>query len=81
MSNKEIVANFYNTLTNSDDVSQALLFLDPDVLWCAAHPVNNLKGHDEFLARYWNPIKTALPDVEYKPFIVLGGEYPGWALG
>ena len=63
MSNKEIVANFYNTLTNSDDVSQALLYLDPDVVWCAAHAVNDLEGHDDFLGCYWNPIKTALTTI------------------
>ena len=78
MSNKHIVKNFYRALTESDATSNfkdALPYLDKDVLWCAAHPINNLKGHEEFLASYWTPIKAALPDIEYKPFIMLEGDY------
>ncbi len=77
MNNKEIAAQFYTALTSPDNISSALSFMDPCVIWCAAHPVNDLKGHDEFLDSYWIPIKTALPDVEHKPFISLAGEYKG----
>lgn len=78
MSNKHIVKNFYRALTKSDstcNINEALSYLDKDVLWRVAHPINDLKGHEEFLAYYWKPIKTALPDIEYKPFIMLEGDY------
>ena len=80
MSNKPIVKNFYHALTEADassNINDAFSYLDSDVLWCAAHPINDLKGHEDFLACYWTPIKTALPDIEYKPFIMLEGDYQG----
>lgn len=80
MSNRSIVMNFYRGLTEADSSSKlndALSYLDTDVLWCAAHPINDLKGHEDFLAHYWNPIKTALPNLENKPFIMVEGDYQG----
>lgn len=78
MNNKPIVKSFYRALTEADASSKlndALSYLDTEVLWCAAHPINDLNGHEEFLSCYWNPIKSALPDIEYKPFIMLEGDY------
>ncbi len=76
MRSKTIVSQFYHALCD-DDESSALNHLSAEVRWCAAHPVNDRQGHEQFLTDYWRPIKTALPDIEYKPFIMLAGEYEG----
>lgn len=73
---KQLVADFYAVLT-SGDVASATSLLSEDVSWCAAHPINDLKGVSAFIDDYWSPISTAMPDVERRPFIILEGEYEG----
>lgn len=75
MENKQVINNFYQQLTGTSPDN--LSYLHEDIQWSAAHPVNDLRGHEQFFSDYWNPIKKALPDVEYKPFIMLEGEYRG----
>lgn len=78
MSAKQTVSQFYAALTASDSAAsdpQVRGLLSDDLLWCAAHPINDLKGVDAFFNDYWQPIKTALPDVERKPFIVVEGDF------
>ncbi|MGI9288786.1 MAG: ester cyclase [Pseudomonadales bacterium] len=78
MSNKQIVEQFYAALTAANvnkNFAQARLLLTPDLVWCAAHPINDLQGRDEFFTNYWSPITTALPDVERKPFVVVEGDF------
>lgn len=78
MNPKQVIEQFYAVLTAADansNFDQARLLLNPDVVWCAAHPINDLQGQDEFLTNYWSPIKTALPDVERKPFVVVEGDF------
>jgi len=74
---RTIVNQFYHALANDNDDSAALNYLSDDVTWRAAHPVNDLKGHEQFLKYYWQPVRAALPDIEYKPFIMIAGEYEG----
>lgn len=78
MSPKQVIDDFYAALSaanaNSSDEATRLL-LDPDVVWCAAHPINDLQGQDDFFSHYWSPIKTALPDVERKPFVIVEGDF------
>ncbi len=76
MHNKTVVTAFYQALTG-DDTATALRHLSDELTWCAAHPVNELQGPRQFLTHYWQPLKLALPDIEYKPFIMLAGEYAG----
>jgi predicted ester cyclase len=73
------VLDFYRALTHGDR-SAALALLAPDVGWHAAHPVNDLRGRDAFFAAYWQPIVSALPDVEYRPFVRVAGHYDGATL-
>lgn len=78
MNNKQIVEQFFDSLAAADaneNFDEARLLLDEDVVWCAAHPINDLKGQDEFFNNYWSPIKTALADVERKPFVVVEGDF------
>ncbi|HEV2501839.1 MAG TPA: ester cyclase [Mesorhizobium sp.] len=49
----------------------------PDAHWRAAHPLNELAGSREALARIWRPLKTAFPDLERRDTIFVGGRYRG----
>lgn len=43
---------------------------------CAvSHPINQLRGLDEIASGYWLPLKQALPDLERRDEILLGGDF------
>lgn len=75
----ETVLEFYRALTRRD-WNSARTLLARDVRWNAAHPVNELRGDDAFMDAYWQPIVSALPDVEYRPFVRVAGHYDGATL-
>jgi len=39
------------------------------------HPINELSGLDSFTERLWKPLRAAMPDMERRDDIVLGGIY------
>lgn len=49
----------------------------PDAQWRAAHPMNEMTGQAAALAGVWGPLKTALPDLERRDQILVGGSYLG----
>lgn len=49
----------------------------PDAQWRAAHPLNETANASEALARIWCPLKAALPDLERRDAIFVGGNYQG----
>ncbi len=49
----------------------------PSTLWRAAHPMNELTGPAPALATIWAPLKRALPDLERRDLIFVGGVYQG----
>ncbi len=78
MNSKQVIEQFYaslNAASAGGNFGAAHSLLDPNVVWCAAHPINDLQGQDEFFAKYWSPLKTALPDVERKPYVVVEGDF------
>jgi len=52
-------------------------YVQNDVAWRVSAPVNNLSGSAELLTSFWQPLATALPDIERKPFINVQSEYKG----
>ena len=75
----ETVVRFYDALTRNDkDVARALLA--EDVIWCAAHPINDHIGAESVFSAFWDPILLALPDVEYRPLVRVAGPYDGEAM-
>ena len=78
MLTQTIATQFYERLRNASTAGereQALALLAPDVCWNVATPVNTLTGRDAFWREYWQPLQTALPDLEYRPFIMVEGVY------
>ena len=74
---KELVREFYEALCASHDIDDALSYLAENIQWHVSHPVNDLQGLDQFLNQYWVALKTAIPDIEYKPFLMMEGSDKG----
>lgn len=49
----------------------------PDCSWRAAHPMNEMQGHEAALASIWAPLRQALPDLERRDLILAAGRYQG----
>jgi predicted ester cyclase len=49
----------------------------PDARWRASHPMNESTGNAAALQAIWAPLKTALPDLERRDLIYVGGSYLG----
>lgn len=45
----------------------------PSVNWNGAHPFNALASPEDVDARYWTPLKAALPDLERRDSIIIHG--------
>lgn len=52
----------------------------PDAQWRAAHPMNEMTGQAAALRAIWMPLKRALPDLERRDLIFVGGRYQGRVL-
>jgi predicted ester cyclase len=50
----------------------------PDATYLAAHPINQMTGLDELLARHLIPLKTAMPDLARRDDIFMGGHFDGY---
>ncbi len=48
-----------------------------DAKWRVAHPINHCAGNAEALALAFGPLKRALPDLERRDVIFVGGTYQG----
>ncbi len=62
-----IVEQFYRDYFRAPESRQldvAQTKLNPDVKFCAAHPINDLYGPDKSHQGFLSPLKHALPDVE-----------------
>ena len=51
----------------------------PDATWRGSHPLNERRGPDA-IAAIWTDLKRAVPDVERRDLIVVGGTYEGTAM-
>ena len=49
----------------------------PDIAWRGACPLDEMRGTDAVEARVWRPLLRALPDLERRDLIVVGGDYEG----
>jgi predicted ester cyclase len=49
----------------------------PNAEWRVAHPVNGLSGTEAAAVRAYGPLKAALPDLERRDVIFVGGSYQG----
>ena len=52
----------------------------PGCAWRAAHPMNEMAGHEAALALIWGPLLAAFPDLERRDTIFVAGRYLGKTL-
>lgn len=79
MTPAQTVSAFYAALCRGDR-TEAEALMAPGFHWHVAHPVNDLQGPDAFFAEWWGPLLAALPDVEYRSFVRVSGQYDGAAM-
>ena len=48
-----------------------------NVHWRCSHPLNEMHGIDAVGANVWQPLMTALPDLERRDLLFVGGQYEG----
>lgn len=51
----------------------------PDLHWRGSHPMNEIRGPEPVAAQVWTPLKIALPDLERRDLICVGGVFEGRA--
>ena len=47
----------------------------PDAAYISSHPVDQMSGLDELIGRYLEPMKRAMPDLERRDDILIGGRW------
>lgn len=52
-------------------------FCHADCVWNIFHPFNTLIGNGDAARRFWNPLITAFPDLEFRAAQLLSGQYEG----
>ncbi|WP_394176296.1 ester cyclase [Thalassotalea litorea] len=67
-----IINQFYQALNNQQDLSDVVT---PDMRLHASYPIDTIEGVVDVKTQYWQVLKTALPDIERKPFIEFSSEY------
>ncbi len=48
-----------------------------DCKWRVSHPINETRGNTNAFNSIWQPLKKALPDLERRDLIIVGGEFEG----
>ncbi|MEM8490475.1 MAG: ester cyclase [Pseudomonadota bacterium] len=70
-------------LTNlyaAPSVYPAAQLMTPEVQWHVAYPIETCLGPDAVRDRWLDPLRTALPDIERRPYIAFDGT-DGWSAG
>jgi predicted ester cyclase len=77
--NKYLVRRFWQCLDSADQTSGTALnpMLDPGVTWFGHQPVGELRGAEEFVSAFWNPLRRAFPDLRRDTHLFFGGTSNG----
>lgn len=49
----------------------------PDAVWRGSHPIDELAGVDAIAVKFWTPLLDAIPDLERREQLLIGGSYDG----
>lgn len=73
----KVYAGLARLAESPDDRLEAALsgLARADARWQVAHPINDCAGNSEALARAFRPLKQAMPDLERRDLIFVGGTY------
>ncbi|MGI9346930.1 MAG: ester cyclase [Gammaproteobacteria bacterium] len=76
---KDLLPKMQNiAAASADDVGKALAAAYHDnAEWRGAHPLNEMSGLAALTEKVWRPLLTAMPDLERRDVIFIGGETKG----
>jgi predicted ester cyclase len=80
MNTKRLMFQHLKVLAEADAMSMLGLldqFCAPEVQWRVSHPINEMRGVHAALENVWLSLKLALPDLERRDSIFVGGEFEG----
>jgi len=76
IANKTLLNDTLTQLAETDLQDVSTLVNDvfhPDCEFNVSHPINELVGHHAIVEQFCLPLKTAFPDLEWRPDIIAGG--------
>ncbi len=74
--NKKLVWAFWENLNacQPDEVAGVVrAYVHPDIAWHGPHPINDLNGAGALIEGFWQPLRTAFPDLKRTSEILIGG--------
>jgi predicted ester cyclase len=74
--NKALVWEFWQQLNQSRPAEMGQVvrrYVDEAISWHGPHPINDLDGADAVVSGFWEPLRTALPDLRRVCEIFIGG--------
>ncbi|MEP3278263.1 MAG: ester cyclase [Stappiaceae bacterium] len=81
MSVLELKRKYYRALatlaeTSPQDIAGSLEQIShSEAIWRVAHPINEIIGSEAAIRELWAPLKDAMPDMERRDLIFVGGTY------
>jgi len=78
--NKQLILNYWRSLEDvqhDEIVSIAGDYLHADSDWYGPDPIDDLKGPNEFVEKFWRPLVDSFPDLKRQTHIFMGGKSSG----
>ena len=75
--NKRLLADFLVGMGSGDIRRDLDKYCHPDCRFEIFHPFNSIEGLDAVAERFFVPLRTSFPNLEYRQAFYLGGEYEG----
>lgn len=81
--NKSLVWNYWQEMNASKESRNSSQFLHSDTIWHGFQPFRHLTGVEQIQHEFWQPLLHAIPDLQRRPYIFLGGQFEGgdWVCG
>jgi predicted ester cyclase len=74
---KRLLADFLAGIGTGDIKRNLTRFCHADCRFEIFHPFNTIDGIDDAAERFFEPLRAAFPDGDYRPGFFLGGDYEG----
>ena len=74
--NKAVVWDYWQRMNNAEPsevkgICEKVFHKSVD--WNGSQPFNQIRGIDDLIVKFWEPLQSAFPDIERVPYILLGG--------
>lgn len=79
-SNKQLVWEFWRSLETADSRDFRAIteqFMSDEAVWHGPDPILDLRGPEDFVSAYWQPLSESFPDLKRQTHIFMGGQSSG----